>query len=144
MNKIKRTVVVGLVALAIVGCATLNKGADPFVVRVEQTQTVANATFDFVLHVDQADRGFFRTNAPGFHAFCEWLRTPMTYAGTVTSTVPRCVDMQLNVSDLKLAYKQSRTGGNSNALYSVWVVLNSAIGQASSWSNIVATTTHPQ
>ena len=120
-------------AFTIVGCATLNPAADPFVVRVEQTQTSASASFDLVLKIDNADRGFWRTNAPAFHTFCEWLRTPQTYAA---GQVPRAVAIQLNVDDLKGSYIASRTTGTSNALWSAWSVLNTAVGQASSWYNI--------
>lgn len=126
-------------AFVFIGCATLNPGADPFVVRVEQGQTGAKATFDFVLHLDQTDRGFWRTNAPAFHKFCSWLRTPQLYG---TQNVPRVVAIQLNVTDLKVAYKQSKTTANSNALWSAWMVLNEAITQANSWSNIVVTPVH--
>lgn len=118
----------------VVGCATLAPGADPFVVRVEQSQTMADVTFDFVLHIDQADRGFWRTNAPAFHNFCSWLRTPVPYS---TTNLPRVIALQVNVADLKGAYKTGRTAGNSNALYSAWAVLSAAVGQANSWSNIV-------
>jgi len=140
---VKKLLIIPLLALFIVTgmtCRPLDPGADPFVVRVEQSQTVANATFDFVLNLDQSNRPFWRTNAPAFHQFCEWLRTPQKYG---TNTVPRAVLIELNVSDLKLAYKASRTSGNSNALWSAWSVLNQAIIQSTSWSNIVTTPTHP-
>jgi aconitase B len=62
--------------------------------------STASATFDLLLRVDNTDRGFWRTNAPAFHQFCEWLRTPTPYQA---QTVPRCVALQLNVDDLRLA-----------------------------------------
>lgn len=122
-----------------VGCATLNPGADPFVVRVEQTQTAAGATFDFILRLDNADRGFWRTNAPSFHSMCEWMRTPQPYG---SNSLARCVVMQLNVDDLKIAYRASRSTGSSNALYSAWMVLNTLLAQSQSWSNIVSSPVH--
>lgn len=133
-------VVMGLWLAVLMGCAALQPGADPLVVRVEQTQTVAGGTLDLVLNVDHADRGFWRTNAPAFHNFCEWLRTPQRYG---PGSVPRVVAIQLNVDDLKLAYKTSKTAGSSNALYSAWAVLQTAFSQATSWSNIVTTATRP-
>lgn len=135
----KKLLSLSLLAL-LIGCATLNPSADPLVVRVEQAEASANATFDFVLHTDQANRDFWKTNAPGFHSFCEWLRTPQTYG---TNTVPRAVAIQLNVDDLKLTYKAAKNGPNSNALYTAWTVLNAAIVQSTSWSNIITTPTHP-
>lgn len=141
MKQSLMAVALGVAAgLTLVACNTLLPGADPFVVRVEQTLTVANGTFDFVLHFDQADRGFWRTNAPAFHEFCEWLRTPLAYG---TNSEPRAVVMQLNVNNLKHAYKASKTTGTSNALWYAWSTLNTVIGQSSSWSNIVVTPTHP-
>ena len=121
--------------LTLVGCATLSPGADPLVVRVEQGQTVANATFDMVLKQDNSNRDFWRTNAPAFHQFCEWLRTPSTYQST--TTVPRCVLIELNVDDLKVAYKASKTASNSNALWTAFGTLSEVITQAQSWNTIV-------
>jgi hypothetical protein len=123
-----------------IGCSSLTPGADPLVVRVEQTLTGSSATFDFVLGVDNANRAFWVTNGPAFHQFCEFLRTPQPYKSV---TVPRCVAMELNVDDLKLAYQDSKTTGNSNALWSAWSVLSTAITQTASWSNIVAGPVHP-
>ncbi len=140
--------VVGIVAAAaalFIGCVALSPGADPFVVRVEQSQTAAAATFDMILNVELASPAYWKTNAAPFYQFCEWLKTPVTYCAAASGTCipcPRCVVMQLNVDDLKVAYKLSKTTGNSNALWSAWSVLNTAIGQSTSWSNIVTTATH--
>lgn len=138
----KRIFYFSCLALVTLGlsCATLNPGADAFVVRVEQTQTAAGATFDFILRIDSVDRGFWKTNSPAFHNLCEWMRTPQLYG---SNALPRVVVMQLNVDDLKTAYRASRSVGSSNALYSAWQVLQTAFSQASSWSNIVVTPVHP-
>lgn len=134
------TLIFSLALLVFAGCATLEPGADAFVVRVEQTQTIASATTDMILRIDNADRGMWRSNAPAFHAFCESLRTPVPYG---SNTLSRVVVIQLNVDDLKLAYKASRSTGSSNALYSAWYVLNALTLQASSWSNIITSPIHP-
>lgn len=131
---------VALVPTLFSGCATLEPGADPFVVRVEQTQEGAKATLDLAVHLDNADRGFWRTNAPAFHQFCEWLRTPIPYKG---ETLQRGLEIQENVQDLKVEYKQSRTTYNSNLLWSAYAVLSQAVSQANSWSNIVSSPVHP-
>lgn len=133
-------ILAGWVIGVVLGCATLQPGSDPFVVRVEQTQTAANATFDFILRIDNSDRGFWRTNAPSFHSLCEWLRTPQLYG---SNSLPRAVVMQLNVDDLRLAYKASRSTGSSNALYSALAVLQAALSQSASWSNIVVSPIRP-
>lgn len=133
--------IIATTALIVPGCATLAPGADPLVVRTEQVQSIAGPGIDFVLHFDNADRGFWRTNAPPFHNFCEWLRTPIPY--TNGTTLPRAILMQVNVDDLKQAYKFSKTSGNSNALYTALGTLSAALNQATSWSNIVVTPVHP-
>lgn len=142
MNKLNLSLYFSALWLAgwVIGCATLQPGADPFVVRVEQTQSAANATFDFILRIDNSDRGFWRTNAPSFHSMCEWLRTPQLYG---SNALPRAVVMQLNVDDLRLAYKASRSTGSSNALYSAFAVLQTALSQSVSWSNIVVSPIRP-
>lgn len=139
-NLYRLALVLVLTGTVVVGCAILQPGSDPLVVRTEQTLTLANGTFDFVLHTENVNRSFWKTNAPAFANFCDWLRTPIPYGG---SNVARCVEMQLNVDDLKLAYKAAKTAGNSNALFSAWGTLNAAVSQAGSWSNIVVTPIHP-
>lgn len=127
-----------LVALALLaGCATLNPNADPLVVRAEQAQTLAGPSFDLVLNTDHSNRSFWRTNAPAFHQFCEWLRTPMEYGPS--NTVSRAVLIQLNLDDVKLAYKRTKNTGTSNALVLALSVLQTATAQAQSWQTIVTT-----
>jgi hypothetical protein len=140
MKRLSNVPHVAVVSLLLAGCATLNPGADPFVVRVEQTQTAAGATIDMVLRIDNADRGMWKSNAPAFHNFCEWMRTPTPYG---SNTLPRSVVLQLNVDDLKLAYRASRSTGSSNALYSAWSVLQTVFSQSASWSNIISNPVHP-
>lgn len=135
----KKLLFLPLLAL-LVSCATLSPSADPFVVRVEQTQTAAGAAIDMILRVDNADRGMWRSNAPAFHQWCEWLRTPTPYG---SNTLARAIVIQLNVDDLKLSYKASRSMGSSNALFSAWTVLSTVLSQSTSWSNIITTPTHP-
>lgn len=121
-------------ALALAGCAALQMGADPLIVRTEQTQTVARATFDLVLNVDHADRGFWRTNAPLFHRFCEDLRRAVPYGG---SNVARVLATELQVDDLKRSYQASKTDGTARALDAALAVLTTLTRQAASWEAIV-------
>lgn len=60
--------------LAVSGCSAIKAGNDPFVVRVEQSQKIGFTTVDTFLKIDDANRGFFRTNAAPAHAFAESLR----------------------------------------------------------------------
>lgn len=115
------------------GCVKLKPGADPLVVRVEQTEAGAKATFDLVLKIDHTDRGFWRTNAPAFHNFCEWLRQPQPVWGT--NQLPRASAMIVNLDNIKQDYVASRA--SSNAVISALTVLQSAVREASAWSGVV-------
>lgn len=128
------------VACIVAGCATLQPGADPLVVRTEQAQTMARSTFDMVLTIDHSDRGFWRTNAPVFHSFCEWLRTPTDYRG---ATVARCVSAELLVDDAKTAYKTAKSITSSNALWTSLLVLQELTTQATAWQIIATSPTYP-
>ena len=143
MNKKPVALILGLALLVdafIVGCAALKPGADPLVVRVEQAQSAASPTFDMVLRLDNAERDWWKTNAPAFHTWCEWLRTSTPYQGT---NIARCLVMQFNVDDLKQSYKANKTAGGSNALYTAFGTLSTALSQSSSWINIVTNSVHP-
>ena len=129
----------GFGLLAFTGCVAIAPGSSPFVVNVERSLTVGQGTFDFVLHLDQTDRGFFQTNAPAFHQFCEWLRTPTPVA---TTNAPRSLAILINTQELKRIYKADRSAGNSNDLYAAWLVLDGAILQSHSWSNIITRPIH--
>jgi hypothetical protein len=121
-----------------VGCASLQPGADPLVVRAQQLETTASASFDLVVSVDNADRGFWRTNAPAFHNFAEWLRTPVPTPSNPNE--PRGLGMILLVDADVLAYQANKS--MSNDLEVAISDLSLAATQAQSWSAIVTTTAH--
>ena len=117
-------------------CAPLQPGADPLVVRVEQTETIAQDTFDQVLEIDNSQRSFYASNAPAFHQFCEWLRAPQRLGTNDTATlgtnaIPRASAVLLTLDDLKLAYKQGQA--SSNELVTALQVVTTAINQAQNW-----------
>lgn len=116
----------------------VDPGSDPLVVNVERLEASAVATFDFVLNVDNADRGFWRTNALAFHGFCEWLRAPMVV--DQTNQLPRGLAMVKQLDNVKLAYKSSKA--DSNAVNTVFLTLQSAFNQASAWATITTNTVH--
>jgi hypothetical protein len=117
----------------LVGCAQLKPGADPLVVRAEQTESAAKSTFDLILTIDHTDRGFWKTNAAGFHAFCEYLREPQVI--NVTNVLPRASAMIMSLNNVKRDYMISRT--YSNALFSVIASLESVNAQAGVWANLI-------
>lgn len=114
--------------LFLAGCARLQPGASPIVVRTEQLEKSAKATFDLVLGADNRRREFFKTNAPAFHGFCEWLRQPLPVDGR---NYPRAAALIKNVSNVKLAFKTGRA--SSNDVVTVITTLESAAVQATFW-----------
>jgi hypothetical protein len=118
----------------LLGCKSLTAGADPLVVRVEQTETTAKAGFDAVLNEDNSNRSFWITNAPAFHKFCEWLRQPQTVEGT--NSLPRAAAMLVSLDDVKVAYKSASTSANSNLLFTIVGTVEAAVLQAQSWLTI--------
>lgn len=117
---------------AAMGCAHLQPGADPLVVRTEQTEQLAVSTFDLVLGVDNDNRPFWRTNAPAFHEFCEWLRQPQTVG---TNTLPRSLAIVRSLDDIKVAYTRSQA--DSNSVVTALSTLNATMLQATSWLTII-------
>lgn len=118
-----------------VGCATLQPGADPLVVRAEQLETAAEASFQLVVSVDNSDRGFWMTNAPAFHNFAEWLRAPVALNGNTNE--PRGLGMILLVDSAKMAYLSNKS--QSNVLITAISDLQAAAVQADAWATIVKT-----
>lgn len=126
-----------IVVALFVGCATnLQPGADPLTVRVEQGETIGLASFNFVVNFDDSDRGFWRTNAPAFHDFAEWLRTPIQSHG---QTQRRGLAMLNEVDSAKVEYQNDHS--KSNALLIVFSALTQASEQAQAWRTIVTTKT---
>jgi hypothetical protein len=123
--------------ISIVGCAQLRPGADPIVVRAEQTEAAAKSTFDLILSVDHADRGFWRSNSPAFHAYCEWLRTPQIVF--VTNVMPRASAMIVSLNNVKHEYLLSKV--YSNALVSAIAVLEAANVEAGAWAGVITNKT---
>jgi hypothetical protein len=123
-----------IITLIFVGCASLQPGADPLVVRVEQGETVAKASFDLVVNVDDSQRAFWITNAPAFHNFVEWLRAPVPLG---TNAYPRGIAMIFQVDSAKVAYEADKS--SSNALLTAFAALTQAESQATAWQTIVTT-----
>lgn len=124
---------VGLGIDFLTGCASLAPGADPLVVRVEQTETGAKATLDLIVNEDDANRAFWLTNAPAFHQFAEKLRAPVSIDGT---TLPFGYAAIRSLDDIKVSYKAG--AATSNTVETVLATLQGVLSQASAWSTIVS------
>ena len=130
-SKFPLILLAGSLALMAVGlgCAAVAPGNDPLIVRVEQVQTTAKGSFDLVLKVDDANRNFYRTNAPAFHQFCEWLRVP---TGTTDGGIlPRASAMLWTLDAEKLAYKNGTA--SSNAVITALSVVVETTKQTQVW-----------
>lgn len=114
-------------ALILTGCNLLrvDPGNDPLVVNAERTVQMAGASFDMINQIDNANRGFWRTNAPGFHNFAEWLRFPLvpkitTNSGVVkTNVLRRGLAMIDGLNEVKLSYKKAKVSSNDLVLATI-------------------------
>ena len=123
------------------GCASLQPGADPLVVRVEQAETSGKALLDAVVHVEGSDLPFFRTNAPGFYSFCEWLKAPQVVTGAAAgpATLPRGLALLWSLDQVKAGYKAGVQ--SSNTLITALTTFEAASSQASAWLTLATNNT---
>ena len=122
------------------GCAPLAPGSRAIVVRAEQSITVANSTFDTAVHIDDANRSFWRTNLPAFHQFCEWLRAPVVIA-PLTNSFPRGLAIVRSADLVKNEYKSSNSTNDYAALINSLAIVESATTQAQQFIAQTATST---
>lgn len=130
-----------LLGLVFIGCARLQPGADPIVVRAEQAARLADANFGVFLRLENDQRAFYRTNAPNMHAFAEWLRArqPVTFPDGTRTNVARADAMIVNLINVKRAYQNSRS--HSNLLITATLTLGEAATQAAGWNNLITNKT---
>lgn len=120
-----------------IGCAALQPGADPLIVNTERFETLASGSFETVVDIDNADRGFWRTNAPAFHNFAEWLRAPVPTLSNPNE--PRGLGMILLVDSARMAYEADKS--QSNVLILAISAMTNAVTQAQGWAVIVTAKT---
>ena len=124
--------------LAVSGCAALQKGSDPLVVRAEQTQSIAYSAFETAMLVDNANRTFWKTNTPAFHLWCENMREPIVFNGT--NIFPRGIAILKTLDDVKLSYKAGYSG--TNALMTALAVVETAMRDAEQFISSGASVTN--
>ncbi len=115
------------------GCAHIDPGADTIVVRAEQTEVMALSTFDLLLNTDNSNRELYKEKLPAFHAFCEYLRAPVSVHGT---NYPRSLAMIMTMQEIKLAYKKAKNADRRELYYSLFsavATLTSALDTANLW-----------
>lgn len=142
LNPPASLLIIGLmICLGGLACAPLNPNANPVIVRVEQFSTAAKGAFELVLNTDNANRGFWITNAPGFHQFAETLRvpTPVNYNGGTTN-LPRWSAGLWSLNTVKKDYKAGLA--SSNALATAQGTVSGMLDEANTWLSFTATN-HP-
>lgn len=118
------TVLLAMLFMAVVGCKTIDPDADLLVVRVEQTQKIALATFDTFLRFDDGRREWMREQAPEAHAFAEWLREPQG-----VTQIPRGVAILESLQAVKVAYKKARDQTGRDRLIAALAAVEEALYQ---------------
>lgn len=68
-------IVAALALVALVGCATIQPGADPVLVRAEQALVVSFETVDAFLRIERENQHALDEVVPGAHAVAESMRT---------------------------------------------------------------------
>lgn len=130
-------------AVLVTGCAgKLDPGADPLIVSIERTQTFSEGGFDLVINLDHADRGFWRTNAPAFHQFAEYLREKLPVTNVPGRTnLQRYLLAQWQLDQAKLAYRATKSAATSNEMVAARIVLQDLSNQTAAWLTIVTNKT---
>lgn len=93
----------------ITGCATLQPGADPLVVRSQQTEKVAFDTFDTFLKLEHRYADKVKKTVPEVSKFADWLREPV-------GDSPRGIAMVKSLGKVRKAYAAAKTPDNKAKL----------------------------
>ena len=128
------------VSLLFTGCASIASGNRAVVVRAEQSISLANATLDSAVHIDDANRLWSMSHAPAFHQFCEWLRAPVVML-PLTNSLPRGLAIVASADAVKETYKRTNNTNDYALLISSLAVLESATSQAQKFIAATATAT---
>ncbi|MEQ2008125.1 MAG: hypothetical protein ABMA26_15110 [Limisphaerales bacterium] len=113
-----------LLCLVLTGCATLQPGADPLVVRCQQAEATAFATFDTFVHLVADHETKVRATVPAAYTFAEWLRAKGP-DGT-----PRGLAMISSLGNVRRAYAASRTPEHKASLVSALAALQAAVAES--------------
>lgn len=127
-------------SLLFTGCASIASGNRAVVVRAEQSISLANATLDSAVHIDDANRSWSMSHAPAFHQFCEWLRAPVVML-PLTNSLPRGLAIVASADAVKETYKRTNNTNDYALLISSLAVVESATAQAQKFIAATATAT---
>lgn len=121
MTKHIRQFSIPFLAIFIVGCATLQEGQDPVVVRSEQTTELAMNTFKLI-------------NKTEYDSYAAFKAVDAESAGAVRTFVNKVRNNQHawleSARNLTKAYKNNRTLDNERTLNTALAVLSAAVAEA--------------
>lgn len=100
VERVLTFVALALLTFGLGGCRSVEPGHDPLIVRVEQAETLAFATFDTFLKIEHAQRANTRLYFPEAHAFAEHLRERRP------DGQPRGIGYILDLQEVKSAYRR--------------------------------------
>lgn len=100
-----------LLPLMFAGCASLKPGADPLVVRCQQTERMAFETLDTFLRIERSQAARIRAVAPSVSDFAGWLREPLADG-------PRGISLVKSLGAVRRAYQADRSDGNRSKVES--------------------------
>lgn len=122
MNRILALLILTL-GFHLCGCASLQPGADPVVVRAQQAEQVAFATFDTYLRLVHQHESRVRATVPAALEFAEWLREKRP------DGQPRGLAMVQSLGDVRRAYAAHRTPEKKASLTSAIALLQATVAE---------------
>lgn len=124
MKNLRRCFLLFAFCFSLLGCATLQPGADPLVVRCQQAEAIAFSTFDTYVHLVADNEKRVKALAPAAYDFAEWLRAK-TPEGT-----PRGLAMITSLGNVRRAYAAHRTPEHKASLLAALAALQSAVSES--------------
>lgn len=110
--------------LLLCGCASLQPGADPLVVRCQQAEATAFATFDTFVHLVADHEAKVKATVPAAFAFAEWLRAKQP------DGLPRGLSLVESLGTVRRAYAANRTPAGKASLLSALASLQAAVAES--------------
>ena len=122
MKQIKRQLTPVILALFLIGCATVQTGNDTAVVDAERTTNVAYEAINSFLQIEYQNKTWVKANAPQIH----------TYANTLRLHAKQWKDSAIALID---TYKTNRSATNKANFQTAIAVLTQAMYQAQQYQS---------
>ncbi len=120
MRSIKQSFGLLMITALLAGCAGLDPGADPVVVRAEQSAQIATDTFDVFLKFEYENSDLLKKITPEFHKAAELIRR--NGKGWI-----------LTLRNVTKSYKQNRTPENKANVATALATVDRALQEVQTW-----------